>query len=104
MVESPQRVRRVQKDPVLVSGRIQTTLYFTMRVAASRHISMALARSKKVEGKVILVFGRVVTKCRLAFALCATLTLPSELQRIGSVRSDSSTPGNAISRLCRSGR
>ena len=31
----------------------------------------------------ILVFGRVVTKCRLAFAICATLTLPSELQRIG---------------------
>jgi len=65
---------------------------------------MALARLMEVEGGMILVFGRVVTNCRLAFTVCATLTLPSELQRIGLARSDSSTPGNAISRRCRSGR
>ena len=60
-----------------------------LRVAASRHIFMALARLTEVDGEMIPVFGRVVTKCRLAFAIWATLTLPSELHRIGSVRSDS---------------
>ena len=42
---------------------------------------MALARLTEVEGGMILVFERVVTKCRLAFAVCATLNSPSELQR-----------------------
>ena len=86
MAEFPQRVRRAEKGPVLQDCRRRCISL--LRVAASRHISMALARLAEVEGGMILVFGRVVTKCRLAFAVCATLTLPSELAayRISSFR------------------
>jgi hypothetical protein len=84
---SPKRVRHAERP-----------------LAASRHISMALDRLTEVDGRMILVFERVVTKCRLAFAVCATLNSPTEVQRIESARSDPSTLGNAISRLCRSGR
>jgi hypothetical protein len=87
MAEFPQRVRRAEKGPVLQDCRRRCISL--LRVAASRHIFMALARLTEVDGEVIPVFGRVVTKCRLAFAIWATLTLPSELHRIGSVRSDS---------------
>jgi len=34
-----------------------------VRVASSRHIYMSLSRLTEVEGEMILVFGRVVTKC-----------------------------------------
>jgi len=53
---------------------------------------MTLARLSEVERTMILVFASAVTRCRQAFALWATLTLPSELQCIGSVRGWSNFP------------
>jgi hypothetical protein len=49
---------------------------------------MALARLTEVEREMVLVFGRVVTKCRLVFAVCATPHLASGVAayRISSFR------------------
>jgi hypothetical protein len=67
MAEFPQRVRRAEKGPVLVSARLQTTLHFTTESGSKPSHFHGIGRLTEVDGDMIPVFGRVVTKCRLAF-------------------------------------